>query len=73
VQTVFFAGGGVQGGRVIGASDKLGAYPAESPQKPENFAATIYRALGLPQTTAWRDELDRPHYIYHGEPIPGLI
>ena len=28
VQTVFFAGGGVQGGRVIGASDRIGAYPA---------------------------------------------
>jgi hypothetical protein len=73
VQTVFFAGGGIRGGQVVGASDKLGAYPAEAPQKPENFAATIYRALGLPQTTHWRDELDRPHYIYHGEPIPGLV
>src|SRR5713226_6659484 len=26
VQTVFFAGGGVKGGRVIGASDKIGGY-----------------------------------------------
>ena len=73
VQTVFLAGGGVRGGRVIGASDKLGAFPAESPQKPENLAATIYQALGLPKTTAWRDELDRPHFIYHGEAIPGLM
>ncbi|MFP6677997.1 MAG: DUF1501 domain-containing protein [Pirellulaceae bacterium] len=73
VQTVFFAGGGVQGGRVIGSSDNLGAYPDRDPQKPENMAATIYRALGLPQTTAWHDSLDRPHYIYHGDPIPGLM
>lgn len=72
LQTVFFAGGGIQGGRVIGSSDNLGAYPETDPQKPENFAATIYRALGLPRTTAWHDDLDRPHYIYHGEPIPGL-
>jgi len=72
VQTVLLAGGGIQGGRVIGTSDKIGAFPAESPQKPENLAATIYRSLGLPKTTAWRDELDRPHFIYHGEPIPGL-
>jgi hypothetical protein len=72
LQTVFFAGGGVRGGRVIGSSDNLGAYPNEDPQKPENLAATIYRSLGLPKTTAWNDDLDRPHFIYNGEPIPGL-
>lgn len=73
VQSVFFAGGGVQGGTVIGASDAIGAYPIDQPQKPENLAATIYHALGLPATTAWHDELDRPHHIYHADPIPGLM
>jgi len=73
VQSVLLAGGGVQGGRVVGASDKIGAYPADRPQAPENLAATIYEALGLPRTAAWRDELNRPHHIYHGEPIPGLM
>jgi len=73
VQTVFFAGGGVKGGTVIGASDKIGEYPADCPQKPENMAATIYRSLGLPPTSAWYDEFQRPHHIYHGDPIPGLI
>mgnify|MGYP006273022755 FL=1 len=29
-------------------------------------------ALGLPKTVAWRDSLDRPHHVYHGEPIRGL-
>jgi hypothetical protein len=43
-QTVFFAGGGVRGGVVVGSTDKLGAYPASSPQSPENMAATIYSA-----------------------------
>lgn len=43
VQTAWFAGGGVRGGNVIGASDRSGAYPANDPQKPENFAATIYQ------------------------------
>lgn len=73
VQSVFLAGGGIQGGRVIGATDGIGAYPVIDPQRPENFAATIYQSLGLPQTVAWRDELSRPHHVYHGEPIPGLI
>lgn len=73
VQSVFFAGGGVKGGTVIGSSDKLGAYPDSDPQKPESMAATIYHALGIPATAAWYDESDRPHHIYHGQPISGLM
>ncbi len=46
-QSIFLAGGGIQGGRVVGATDPIGAYPTEDPQRPENFAATIYEALGL--------------------------
>ena len=73
VQTVFFAGGGINGGTVIGSSDKIGGHPASDPQTPENMAATIYQALGLPPNATWNDLLDRPMPIYHGEPIPGLI
>ncbi len=73
VQSVFFAGGGVVGGRVIGASDKHGGYPTENPQTPENMAATMYQALGIPPTAAWHDETDRPHHLYHGEPIAALF
>ena len=73
VQTVFFAGGGVRGGTVIGSSDRNGGYPATSPQTPETMAATIYDALGIPQSTMWRDAAQRPHHVYHAEPIGGLI
>jgi len=72
VQSVLLAGGGVQGGRVIGSSDKDGAFPKDDPQKPENLAATIYQALGLPRTAAWHDPLQRPTALYHGDPITGL-
>ena len=72
LQSVWLAGGGVQGGRVIGASDKIGAYPSDSPQRPENLAASIYNALGIPATAAWYDQFDRPHHLYYGEPIRGL-
>ena len=71
-QTVFFAGGGVRGGNVIGSTDKNGAFPATSPQTPENLGATIYQALGIPRTVAWYDEAHRPHFVYHGDPIAGL-
>jgi hypothetical protein len=73
VQTVFFAGGGTRGGVVVGASDKNGGFPAADPQTPENMAATIYRALGIPETAMWRDATDRPHHIYFGKPITGLL
>jgi len=69
VQTVFIAGGGVRGGVVVGASDTQGAYPATDSQRPENLAATIYHALGIPAAASWSDELGRPHHIYFGEPI----
>jgi hypothetical protein len=72
VQSVWFAGGGVGGGTVVGRSDAHGAYPSDNPVTPENFAATIYHALGIPATAVWRDAQDRPHAIYHGEPIAGL-
>ncbi|MEX0675709.1 MAG: DUF1501 domain-containing protein [Pirellulales bacterium] len=71
-QTVFFAGGGVAGGTVIGSTDKNGAFPAANPQKPDNMAATIYQALGIPRELAWHDHQNRPHFVYHADPIPGL-
>src|SRR6185436_14804191 len=50
VMTSLFAGGGVRGGTVIGATDKIAAYPARDRQTPENLAATIYRTLGIPRS-----------------------
>jgi uncharacterized protein (DUF1501 family) len=73
VQTVFFAGGGFKGGRVVGSSDKTGGYPNTDPQTPESLAATIYHCLGIPRTALWHDTTGRPHHIYHGEPIAGLM
>lgn len=73
VQTVWLAGGGVRGGTVIGASDRNGGYPAADPQTPENLAATIFDALGIPATAVWQDALERPHAIYYGQPIAGLM
>lgn len=72
VQTVFLAGGGVVGGRVIGSSDRIGGHPASDPQTPENLAATIYRSLGISALASWEDDLGRPHQVYQGEPIVAL-
>ena len=45
--TCGFAGGGVKGGRVVGASDPIGAVPADRPTPPGDIIATIFHSLGL--------------------------
>ena len=45
--TTYFAGGGVQGGRAIGASDPIGATPADRPVQPGDIAATVFHSMGL--------------------------
>lgn len=45
--TVYFAGGGVKGGRVIGRSDPVGGYPAERPVTPPEIVASIFHSLGF--------------------------
>lgn len=73
LQSVLFAGGGVQGGRIIGSSDRDGAYPNSDPQKPENFASTIYHALGIPREAVWHELSGRPNHVYRADPIEGLF
>ncbi|MBL67108.1 MAG: hypothetical protein CMO74_01450 [Verrucomicrobiales bacterium] len=45
--TVAIGGGGIQGGRVIGKSDKWAMDPAENPYGPEDLCATVYHLLGI--------------------------
>ena len=71
--TVLFAGGGVPGGAVIGASDKTAAYPSEYPVTPEDVAATIYSLLGIDPTTELKDGQDKPYTLAPGTPIKGLV
>jgi hypothetical protein len=68
-----FAGGGIQGGQLIGQSDKLGAYPASRPYTPADFAATLYQSLGIDPATEVRDRLGRPTRLCAGEPITSLF
>src|SRR5207302_1698726 len=43
VGSIFFAGGGVRGGQVIGGSDRRGAQPVGPRYSPLDIAATIYQ------------------------------
>jgi len=67
------AGGGVSGGRVYGKSDRIGAYPAESPVSPSDLAATIYEAMGVDPEMTLPDREGRPIRLTEGDPIRGLF
>ena len=70
--SALLAGAGVRGGLVYGASDKQGAYVQERPVSPENFGATLYRALGIdPGTRLGRDGFTRPAST--GQPVEQLL
>jgi Protein of unknown function (DUF1501) len=45
--TSIFAGGGIRGGQVVGASDEIGAAPKDRPVTPSEIAATVYHLMGL--------------------------
>jgi hypothetical protein len=66
VYSVVFAGGGVRGGMLFGASDKNGAFPTADPVTPQDVAATIYHCLGIDPETRLPDRLGRPTEIGSG-------
>jgi hypothetical protein len=72
VFSIALAGGGVRGGQVYGASDRIGSEPAERPVSPGDFAATLFHTLGLSPETEMRDNLGRPHRIAEGQPLEQL-
>lgn len=61
--SIMLAGGGIRGGHVHGASDRIGSLPARDPVSPGDIVATIYRLLGVDPHTVIYDALDRPHTI----------
>lgn len=71
--TALLAGGGIRGGAIYGASDKIGAYPARDPVRPDDIAATLYHALGLDPATEVEDTLGRPLPIAAGRAIEAIF
>ena len=73
--SIYFAGGGVQGGRVIGRSDDKGAYPVERPVSPADVVATIYKSLGVDPHTDLPGPQGRPFPVadFHAKPITELF
>jgi uncharacterized protein (DUF1501 family) len=68
------AGGGVVGGRVVGATDDKGMVPKENAKVPQDVLATIYRHLGVDYTKNYLDHQGRPHPVLpEGSPIAELF
>ena len=67
------AGGGVRGGTVYGASDKIGAYPDRDGVSPGDLAATLLWRFGLDPTTEVLDLSGRPYRLAEGEPLCALF
>jgi hypothetical protein len=68
------AGGGIQGGRVVGATDSKGSEPIENAKTPMDVLATLYRHLGVDTTKQFDDHAGRPHPILpEGRPITELF
>ncbi len=75
VGPAMLAGGGLKGGRVIGATDRLGSRVAARPVSYQDVFATLYRTLGIdPDTTTLTDPNGRPqHLLERGEALRELI
>ncbi len=73
VFSIALAGGGIRGGVVHGASDKLGAYPQDGLVKPEDITATIFHCLGISPESEIHDSLGRPFTLSRGQPIAPIL
>jgi len=68
------AGGGMEGGQVVGASDARGEGPRDRVISPDDVAATFYHALGIDHTKEYHTPTGRPVMIVrHGKLIPELV
>ncbi len=70
-----FAGAGVPGGQVVGATDRDGGYITSSNAYTiEDYAATVYEKLGIDRSIPLQTPIGKPSYLASkGKPIPELF
>jgi hypothetical protein len=73
VYSVALAGAGLAAGAVVGASDRVAAYPVTYPCHPADLVATVYHLLGVPPDTVLYDPSGRPHPLYAGRVLDRLL
>jgi arylsulfatase A-like enzyme len=71
--SVLFAGAGIRGGTVFGASDAQAAYVKDRPVSTSDICATIYQCLGIDPEMPVYDN-NRPVPVAHGgQPIREIL
>jgi len=71
---MLMAGGGISGGRVLGASDDKATQPLNEGFSPDDVAASFYHNLGIDHTKEYHTNTGRPVMIVReGEIIPELF
>lgn len=72
--SMLFAGGNIQTGQIIGATDAKGEGPIERAVGPHDFLATIYSHLGIDYANTFLPDFSgRPTpIVMHGNAIPEL-
>jgi Protein of unknown function (DUF1501) len=71
---LWVAGGGMQGGRVLGETDARGEKVVGNPIGMKSVLATVYRILGVDPTTTFLDHNGRPQYVLdERDPISELL
>jgi len=72
--SVVFAGAGIRGGTVYGASDAQAAYVKDRPVSSADICATIYKCLGIDPDLMVPERTGRPVSInLGGRPIEGIL
>ncbi|HEV8060222.1 MAG TPA: DUF1501 domain-containing protein [Gemmataceae bacterium] len=67
-------GGGLRNGEIVGETNALGETVLDSPVAPQDLAATIYHALGVPLHTWYRTPDGRPvELVPEGKPVKQLV
>jgi hypothetical protein len=72
VYSLVMAGAGVTRGGVVGASDRIAAYPQTPPVGPWDVAATMFAALGIDPGAHYQDVTGQPRQLSTGQPIRAL-
>jgi hypothetical protein len=72
--SVLMTGGGVQPGRVVGATNHKGEHPVDKTLSPTDVLATVYHQLGIDYSQQFLNGAGRPISILpYGEPIRELL
>lgn len=73
VFSIALAGGGIRGGVVHGATDRLAAQPRGDVVRPSDYLATVYHLMGFSPDTHYQDVEGRPQALSRGRVVNSIL